>query len=93
MDEGVVEGGKDVGNAKHQLTLSDLGAERDGVLLLGGFNFFGRLRRTSSKSQRCNPAFAKKFWSRKQDTKSENIKRDALELFYSPLCKFFRVEA
>jgi len=29
-----------VGNAKHQLTLSNLGAERDGVLLLGGFNFF-----------------------------------------------------
>ena len=44
MDEGVVERGKDVGNAKHQLTLSNLGAERDGVLLLGGLNFFGWLQ-------------------------------------------------
>ena len=44
MDEGVVEGRKDVRNAKHQLTLSDLGPEGDGVLFLGCFNFFGGLK-------------------------------------------------
>ena len=41
MDEGVVEGGVDVGNAEDELALADLGAERDGFLssclsLLGG---------------------------------------------------------
>lgn len=37
MDEGVVEGGVDVGNTKDKLALSDLGTERDGGLfLLGG---------------------------------------------------------
>jgi len=29
MDEGVVEGGIDVGNAEYQLALCDLGPERD----------------------------------------------------------------
>ena len=41
VDEGVVEGGIDVGNTENELALSDLGAERDGFLngnlgLLGG---------------------------------------------------------
>lgn len=60
MDKGVVEGRKDVSNAEHQLTLSDLGPEGDGVLFLGCFNFFGGLRRTS-ESQHCNPSFISRF--------------------------------
>jgi len=43
VDKGVVEGGEDVSNAEHQLTLSDLGSEGDGVLFLGYFDFFGGL--------------------------------------------------
>ena len=41
MDEGVVEGGVDVGNTENELAFADLGAERDGfgsgsLGLLGG---------------------------------------------------------
>ena len=35
MDEGVVEGGEDVGNTEDFLALSDLGTERDGLFLRG----------------------------------------------------------
>lgn len=73
MDEGVVEGREDVRNAKHQLTLSDLGPEGDSVLFLGCFNFFGGLQRTSV-GQRCNPAFISIFWRIKRDIKVENVK-------------------
>ena len=57
MDEGVIERGEDVGNTEDSLALSNLGTERDGGILLGGFNFFGRLYRTSSKRQLCHPSF------------------------------------
>jgi len=43
VDEGVIEGREDVSNGEHQLTLSDLGSEGNGVLFLGCFNFFGGL--------------------------------------------------
>ncbi len=40
MDEGVVEGGIDVGNAEYQLSLGDLGPERDRGFLCGLLNFW-----------------------------------------------------
>ena len=43
MDEGVIEGGKDVRNTEDELALSDLGAERDSSIFLWGLGFFGRL--------------------------------------------------
>ena len=43
MNEGIVERGEDVGNAEDKFALSDLGAERDGVLLLLNLDFFGGL--------------------------------------------------
>jgi hypothetical protein len=92
MDECVVEGREDVRNAEHQLTLSDLGPEGDGVLFLGCFNFFGGLRRTS-ESQHSNPSFRNRFWRIKRDTEVENVQWDALEMFYSPLSMFSEVEA
>lgn len=43
MDEGVVEGGVDVGNTEDELALADLGAERDGVLLGSSLGLLGGL--------------------------------------------------
>lgn len=43
VNEGIVERGEDVGYAEDKLALSDLGAERDGVLLLLNLDFFGGL--------------------------------------------------
>lgn len=43
MDKGVIERGKDVGNAEYKFTLCDLGAERNGVLFLGCLDFLGGL--------------------------------------------------
>ncbi len=43
MDEGIVERCINVGNAKHEFTLSNLGTERDGGFILGGFTLLGRL--------------------------------------------------
>lgn len=40
MDEGVVEGGIDVGHAEHQLSLRDLGPERDRGFLRDLLNFW-----------------------------------------------------
>jgi hypothetical protein len=42
VDEGVVEGGKDVGNTKDLLVTADLGTERDVLLNLGsGLDLLG----------------------------------------------------
>jgi hypothetical protein len=43
MDESVVERSEDVGNAKHQLALSNLRTERNGVFLFGYLGLLGRL--------------------------------------------------
>lgn len=43
MHEGVIEGGEDVCNTENELTLGDLGAERNCVLFLSYFSFFGGL--------------------------------------------------
>jgi len=43
MDEGVVERGVDVGNPEDQLSLRNLGAERDGVLILRRLGLLGVL--------------------------------------------------
>lgn len=43
MDEGVVERGVDVGNPEDQLSLRNLGAERDGVLILRRLGLLGGL--------------------------------------------------
>ena len=43
VNEGIVERSVDVGDAENELALSDLGAERDGVLLLLNLDFFGGL--------------------------------------------------
>jgi hypothetical protein len=43
MDEGVVEGGVDVGNTKDKLALADLGAERDSGFLDGSSGLLGSL--------------------------------------------------
>ena len=40
MDEGVVEGGINVGNAKYQLSLCDLGTERNGGFLCDPLDFW-----------------------------------------------------
>lgn len=44
MDEGVVEGGVDVGNTEDELALVDLGAERDGVFGGGDLGLLGGLQ-------------------------------------------------
>jgi len=48
MDEGVVEGGIDVGNAEYQLSLRDLGTERD-CGFLSDFLGFWWLQRISAE--------------------------------------------
>lgn len=40
MDEGVIEGGIDVGNTEYQLSLRDLGTERDCGFLCSSLNFW-----------------------------------------------------
>ena len=60
MDKGIVEGGKDVGDAKYKLILSDLGTERDGVFFLGCLDFLGRLQ-TTSECQSRDPPLLKRF--------------------------------
>lgn len=70
MDEGVIEGGEDVGNTEDGLTLSDLGTEGDGVFFLLDFDFFGGLHKTSSKSQHRNPSIVNVFRLRKKDISS-----------------------
>lgn len=61
MDEGVVEGGEDVGNTENELALSDLGTEGDGVLLLSDFDFFGCLSNIIQKSALQSIGFAPYF--------------------------------
>jgi len=65
MDKGIIEGCEDVCNSKDLFTLCNLRTERDGVLFLGCFDFFGRLEMRSSKSQYRNPAFMIRFKRRK----------------------------
>lgn len=60
MDESVVEGGKDVSDTENELSLSDLGAERNGVFLLGCLDFLGGLEMTSN-SQTRDPANSSRF--------------------------------
>lgn len=47
MNESVVEGGEDASNTEDELALSDLGAERDGVLGGWSLDFLGGLVDTS----------------------------------------------
>jgi hypothetical protein len=51
MDESVVEGGVDVRNAKDELAFCDLGAERYGLIFLGGLGFLRRLETQSFASK------------------------------------------
>ena len=55
VDEGVVEGGKDVGDTEHELALSDLGTELNGGFFLRGLGLLRRLQGTSN-SQHAHPA-------------------------------------
>lgn len=62
MNEGVIEGGEDVGNAEHVFALCDLGAERD-VFFLRCLDFFGGL--STSTSQFSHPTVVNRFKKRK----------------------------
>jgi len=48
MDEGIVKGGIDVGNAEHQLSLRDLGTKRNRGFLRGFLDFW-RLQKILSE--------------------------------------------
>ena len=50
MDEGIVEGGEDVGNAKHELALGDLRTKGGGLLGRGNLLGLGGLRTSRGPS-------------------------------------------
>ena len=54
MDEGIVEGCKDVSDSKNIFTFCDLRTERDGDIFLGCFDFFGGLEVIQKSVSRSN---------------------------------------
>ena len=64
VDKGIVEGRENVGDTEDKLALSNLGTERDGVLLLLNLDFFGGLQhlQVSFPIHRFSTNFATESW-------------------------------